>query len=192
MNANVNGVKILGMAGSLRRGSYNKAALRAALDLLPEGAELKIIDLAPIPFLNEDLEGQSLPKEVLELASSVQAADALLLVTPEYNYSVAPVMKNAIDWISRPSTGAPVMGKPVALMSASTGMFGGARAQYHLRQTCVVCNMMTLNRPEVFIMQAQNKFDQDLRLTDDYTRNAIKNLLQALVDWTLLLKGNKK
>jgi chromate reductase len=184
-------VNILGMAGSLRRGSYNKAALRAALDLLPEGAELKIIDLAPIPFLNEDLEGQPLPDAVLELAGSVKAADALLLVTPEYNYSVAPVMKNAIDWVSRQSTGAPVSGKPVALMSASTGMFGGARAQYHLRQTCVVCNMLPLNKPEVFIMQAQNKFDQDLKLTDDFTRNAIKNLLQALVDWTNLLNGTR-
>ena len=192
MNTNTNGVNILGMCGSLRRNSYNKAALRAALELLPEGTELKIIDLAPIPFFNEDLEGQSLPDTVLELASSVQAADALLLATPEYNYSVPPVLKNAIDWISRQSTGAPVMGKPVALMSASTGMFGGARAQYHLRQTCVVCNMMALNRPEVFIMQAQNKFDQDLKLTDDFTRNAIKNLLQALVDWTHLLKGNTK
>lgn len=192
MNAQANTVKILGMAGSLRRGSYNKAALRAALDLLPEGAELKSMDLAQIPFFNEDLEGQPLPDAVLELASNVQAADALLLVTPEYNYSVAPVIKNAIDWISRQSTGAPVMGKPVALMSASTGMFGGARAQYHLRQTCVVCNMIPLNRPEVFIMQAQNKFDQNLRLTDDFTRNAIKNLLQALVDWTRLLKGNQE
>jgi len=192
MNTNTNGVNILGMCGSLRRNSYNKAALRAALELLPEGTELKIIDLAPIPFFNEDLEGQSLPDTVLELASSVQAADALLLATPEYNYSVPPVLKNAIDWISRQSTGAPVMGKPVALMSASTGMFGGARAQYHLRQTCVVCNMMALNRPEVFIMQAQNKFDQDLKLTDVFTRNAIKNLLQALVDWTHLLKGNTK
>ena len=190
MNVSTHVVKILGMSGSLRRDSYNKAALRAALDLLPEGAELKIIDLAPIPFFNEDLEGQALPEAVLELASGVQAADALLLATPEYNYSVPPVLKNAIDWISRPSTGAFVIGKPAALMSASTGMFGGARAQYHLRQTCVVCNIMPLNHPEVFIMQAQNKFDQDLRLTDDFTRNAIKNLLQALVDWTRLLKGN--
>jgi len=185
-------VKILGIAGSLRRGSYNKAALRAALELLPQGAELKIFDLAPIPFLNEDLEGQALPEAVLELAANVKAADALLLATPEYNYSVAPVMKNAIDWVSRQSTGAPVIGKPVALMSASPGIFGGARAQYHLRQTCVVCNMPTLNKPEVFIMQAQNKFDQDLKLTDDHTRNAIKNLLQALVEWTHLLKGTGK
>ena len=136
--------------------------------------------------------GQSLPESVLELASSVQAADVLLLVTPEYNYSISPVLKNAIDWISRQSTGAPVNGKPVAIMSASTGMFGGARTQYHLRQTCVVCNMMPLNRPEVFIMQAQNKFDQDLKLTDDFTRNAIKSQLLALVDWTRLLTGNKK
>ncbi len=192
MNAQPNVIKILGMSGSLRRGSYNKAALRAALDLLPEGAELKIIDLAPIPFFNEDLEEQSLPEAVLELASGVQAADALLLVTPEYNYSVPPVLKNAIDWISRQSTGVPVNGKPVAIMSASTGMFGGARAQYHLRQTCVVCNMIPLNRPEVFIIQAQNKFDHDLKLIDDFTRNAIKSHLLALVNWTRLLTGNNE
>lgn len=192
MNAQPNVIKILGMSGSLRRGSYNKAALRAALDLLPEGAELKIIDLDPIPFFNEDLEEQSLPEAVLELASGVQAADALLLVTPEYNYSVPPVLKNAIDWISRQSTGVPVNGKPVAIMSASTGMFGGARAQYHLRQTCVVCNMIPLNRPEVFIIQAQNKFDHDLKLIDDFTRNAIKSHLLALVNWTRLLTGNNE
>jgi chromate reductase len=192
MNANTNTVKILGMSGSLRRNSYNKAALRAAFDLLPDGAELKIIDLASIPFFNEDLEEHTPPEAVLEMASGVQAADALLLVTPEYNYSVPPVLKNAIDWISRQSTGATANGKPVAIMSASTGMFGGARAQYHLRQICVLCNMMPLNRPEVFIMQAQNKFDQDLNLTDEFTRNAIKSQLLALVNWTRLLTGNKE
>lgn len=182
-------VKILGMAGSLRRGSFNKAALRAARELLPPDAQLEIIDLDAVPFFNEDLEGKPLPESVLDLARAVQEADALLLATPEYNYSVPPVLKNAIDWVSRSSTGAPANGKPVALMSASTGMFGGARAQYHLRQVCVVVNMLPLNKPEVFIMQAQNKFDQDLKLIDDYSRNAVSGLLQALVAWTRLLKG---
>ncbi|HWP97646.1 MAG TPA: NAD(P)H-dependent oxidoreductase [Syntrophomonadaceae bacterium] len=182
-------VKILGMAGSLRRGSFNKAALRAAGELLPPDAHLEIIDLAEIPFFNEDLEGEPLPEAVLNLAKAVQEADALLLSTPEYNYSVPPVLKNAIDWVSRPSTGAPANGKPVAIISASPGMFGGARAQYHLRQVCVVVNMLPLNKPEVFIMQAHTKFDQDLKLIDAYTRNAISGLLQALVAWTRLLKG---
>jgi len=182
-------INIMGMAGSLRQASYNRAALRAAMELLPAEANLDIVDLAPIPFFNEDLESQSLPEPVLDLAARAKKADALLLCTPEYNYSVAPVMKNAIDWLSRASTGEPISGKPVALMSASIGMFGGARAQYHLRQTCVVVNLLPLNKPEVFIMQAQNKFDADLKLTDEYTRGAIKKLLQALVDWTRLLKG---
>lgn len=183
-------INIMGMAGSLRQASFNRASLRAAMELLPAEASLDIVDLASIPFFNEDLESQGLPEAVLDLADRAKKADALLLASPEYNYSVAPVMKNAIDWLSRSSTGQPISGKPVALMSASTGMFGGARSQYHLRQTCVVVNLLPLNKPEVFIMQAQNKFDSDLRLTDEYTRGAIKKLLQALVDWTRLLKGN--
>lgn len=183
-------INIIGMAGSLRQASFNRAALRAAQELLPAEASLDIVDLAPIPFFNEDLENQGLPEAVVDLASRAKKADALLLASPEYNYSVAPVLKNAIDWLSRSSTGEPISGKPVALMSASSGMLGGARAQYHLRQTCVVVNLFPLNKPEVFIMQAQNKFDSDLRLTDEYTRGAVKKLLQALVDWTYMLKGH--
>jgi len=185
MNANI---QIIGFAGSLRRNSYNKASLRAASQLLPEGASLEVVDLAPIPFFNEDLESEGIPSAVVEFKNKIALADALLIATPEYNYSIPPVLKNALDWASR-GKDSPLNGKPLAIMSASPGMFGGARAQYHLRQVCVVLNLLPLNRPEVFIMNANSKFDQEGNLIDDYSRNAIANLLQALVDWTQTIKN---
>lgn len=174
-------VKILAFTGSLRRNSFNKSALRAASKLLPEGVSLEIVDLAPIPFFNEDLEAEGIPPIVVDFKNKIAAADALLISTPEYNYSIPPVLKNALDWASR-GNDSPLNGKPLAIMSASPGMFGGARAQYHLRQVCVVLNLKVLNKPEVFIMSAHTKFDQDGNLTDDYTRKAITNLVKALVD----------
>lgn len=176
-----NQIKILGFSGSLRRKSYNTAALRAAKELLPEGATLEIADLSAIPFFNEDLEAESIPQPVLDFNKKVAAADALLIATPEYNYSIPPVLKNALDWASRGSE-KPLDGKPLAIMSASPGMFGGARAQYHLRQVCVVLNLQPLNKPEVFIMNADKKFDSKGNVTDEYTNNAITRLLQALID----------
>lgn len=180
-------IKILGFTGSLRHNSYNKAALRAASELLPEGASLDIVDLSLIPFFNEDLEAEGIPQVVAGFKEKIASADAILIATPEYNYSIPPVLKNALDWASRGNE-KPLNGKPLAIMSASIGMFGGARAQYHLRQVCVVLNLLPLNKPEVFIMNASTKFDQDGKLTDDYSRNAITQLLQALVDETQRLK----
>lgn len=180
-------INILGFTGSLRRNSYNKAALRAAGELLPEGANLDIVDLAPIPFFNEDLEAEGVPQVVIDFKKKIALADAILIATPEYNYSIPPVLKNALDWASR-GTDLPLSGKPLGIISASPGLFGGARAQYHLRQVCVVLNLLPLNKPEVFIMGAHTKFDQDGRLIDDYSRNAISRLLQALVERTQELK----
>ncbi|TGE32048.1 NAD(P)H-dependent oxidoreductase [Desulfosporosinus sp. Sb-LF] len=174
-------INILAFTGSLRRNSYNKASLRAARDLVPEGASLDIVDLALIPFFNEDLEAEGIPQVVVDFKRKIALADALLIATPEYNYSIPPVLKNALDWASR-GTDLPLYGKPLAIMSASPSMFGGVRAQYHLRQVCVVLNLLLLNKPEVFIMNANTKFDQDGTLMDDYTRNVISKLLQALVD----------
>ncbi|MCR6546837.1 NADPH-dependent FMN reductase [Dehalobacterium formicoaceticum] len=174
-------IKIIAFTGSLRQGSFNKAALRAAQELVPEGASLEIIDLAGLPFFNEDIEAAGLPQVVVDFKNKLAEADAFLISTPEYNYSIPPVLKNAIDWASRGEL-LPLNGKPCALMSASPGMFGGARAQYHLRQVCVIVNLKPLNKPEVFIMGAHNKFDKDGKLIDEYTINAIKNLLKALVD----------
>lgn len=176
-----NEIKILGLSGSLRKQSYNTAALRAAKELLPSGAALEIADLSMIPFFNEDVEAEGMPAAVADFRQKIAAADALLLATPEYNYSIPPVLKNALDWASRGNDN-PLNGKLAAIMSASPGMFGGARAQYHLRQVCVVLNLQLFNRPEVFIMKAHEKFDAEGKLTDEYTRNAIARLLQALVD----------
>lgn len=176
-------VKILGFTGSLRKKSYNLAALYAATGLLPEGANLEIFDLAPIPFYNEDIEDEGIPQAVVDFKNRISEADAILIATPEYNYSIPPVLKNALDWVSR-GTNPPLSGKPLAIMSASPGMFGGVRVQYHLRQVCIRLDLQALNYPEVFISNANTKFDKNGILNDDYTKKSIGKLLQALVDKT--------
>ena len=174
---------MLGFAGSLRKGSFNRAALRAAAELLPAGMILETFDLRPIPLYDADVEAAGVPESVQEFRRRIAAADALLIATPEYNYSMPGVLKNAIDWGSRPPD-QPLNGKPVAIMGASPGGFGTARAQYHLRQTCVFTNMLPLNRPEVFISNAHEKFDAQGRLTDEKARQGIAALLEALAAWT--------
>src|SRR5918911_793334 len=166
-------LKFLGFAGSLRVGSYNKALLRAATNLLPENAALEIFDLNGIPPFNQDLE-MDMPEKITEFKSKIREAAAILIATPEYNYSVPGVLKNAIDFASRPYGDNPFDEKPVAIMSASVGMLGGARAQYHLRQMFVFLNMHPVNGPEVIVTSAQNKFDSDGNLFDD---NTTKNFL---------------
>jgi chromate reductase len=183
-------LKILGFAGSLRVGSYNKALLRAATNFLPENATLEIFDLDGIPPFNQDLE-KDMPRKVIEFKSKIRDADALLIATPEYNYSVPGVLKNAIDFASRPYGDNPFDGKPVAIMSASVGMLGGARAQYHLRQMFVFLNMYPINRPEVIVTFAPDKFDQDGKLLDDDTKKFLGQLLQNLANWARSLGGEK-
>lgn len=181
-------IRILGLSGSLRKGSYNTAALRAAAGLLPEGASMEIADLSEIPVYNEDVKVQGFPPAVQKLRDQIAAADALFFATPEYNYSVSGVLKNAIDWASRPPN-QPFDDKPVAIMSASGGLLGGARAQYHLRQIGIFMNLRFVNRPEVMIGQAPTKFDAEGNLTDETTKGLIRDLGKALVDWTKRLKG---
>ncbi len=184
-----NQLTILGFAGSLRKGSYNKALLRAAaLELLPEDAELQIFDLEGIPTYNMDLENK-MPERVKEFKGKIKAADAILIASPEHNYSIPGVLKNAIDWASRPPGDNSFQGKPVAIMSASPGMLGGARVQYHLRQTFVFLNMYPINKPEVFVTFAAEKIDDNGRVRDEKTREKIKELLQSLIAWTRKLKG---
>lgn len=180
-------IKVLGIAGSLRKGSYNKLALRAAIELKPAGMDIESFDIAPIPLYNEDLREQGFPSVVEEFREKIRAADALLFVTPEYNYSVAGVLKNAIDWASRPPD-QPFNDKPVAIMGASISRLGTARAQYHLRQTAVFLNMHVLNKPEVMISGAATAFDADGRLTDEGARELIAELLVNLMEWTLRLR----
>ena len=176
-------VRFLGIAGSLRRASYNRAALRAAAQLVPEGATIETFELDGIPGFSEDDE-QSPPEKVTELKRRIREADAILFVTPEYNYSVPGVLKNAIDWASRPYGDSAWSGKPAAIMGASVGTLGTARAQYHLRQMMVFLNMFPVNQPEVMIGNAQERFDADGNLTDDATKEFIRQLLQNLVQWT--------
>ena len=176
-------LKILGIAGSLRKGSYNRAALRAAVELAPEGAVVEAFELDGIPPFNQD-DDQHPPARVVELKHKVREADAILFVTPEYNYSIPGVLKNAIDWGSRPYGDSCWEGKPVAVMGASVGNQGTARAQYHLRQMFVFLDMHPLNRPEVMIANAAKRFDDSGRLTDDDTRKHIRSLLEALVSWS--------
>ncbi len=176
-------IRVLGIAGSLRRGSYNKGALRAAQELAPEGVSIETFnDLAAIPPYDEDVKQQGFPPPVAALRARIKAADALLIVTPEYNYSIPGVLKNAIDWASRPPE-QPFDGKPIALMGASPGMLGTARAQYHLRQCFVFLNGLVLNRPEVMIANAAQRFDEQGRLADEKTREMVRALLVALRAW---------
>ncbi len=181
-------INILGIAGSLRRQSYNRSALRAAQQLAPAGVTLTIFELDGIPAFNEDDEN-SPPTKIVELKSQIRAADALLFVTPEYNYSVPGVLKNAIDWASRPYGDNAWAGKPAAIMGASIGNIATARAQYHLRQIFVFLNVLAINQPEVMIGNAADKFDAEGNLTDEKTKEYIGKLLQALADWTIQLRS---
>ena len=174
-------IKILGLAGSLRKGSYNRAALKAAQGLVPAGATLEIADLPDLPGFNQDNE-KTPPAAVTELKAKIRAADAILIVTPEYNYSIPGALKNAIDWASRPYGDSAWKGKPVAVMGASVGALGTARAQYHLRQCLVFLDMPAVNQPEVMISAAAAKFDQSGNLTDATAKELIGKLLGGLCD----------
>jgi chromate reductase len=182
-----NKLKILGIVGSLRRGSYNKALMRAATKLLPRNVTIEVFDLAVFPPFNQDLE-HTPPEVVKQFKAKIHAADAILIASPEYNYSIPGVLKNAIDWGSRPHDDNAFDGKPVAVMSASLGKFGGARVQYHLRQVFVYLNMYPINRPEFMLSNAAEFFGEEGNLIDEDTRRRIKELLATLADWTLKLK----
>jgi chromate reductase len=182
-------MNVLGFAGSLRRGSYNRALLRAAVELAPAGMTIEIFDLAAIPPFDADQDADGArPPAVEELKRRIRSADALLIATPEYNYSTSGVLKNAVDWASRPARGSPLDGKPVALMGASGGDSGTVRAQLSLRHSFVFTNSLVLNRPEVLVRRAQTRFDDKLRLTDEPTRKFVRQLLEALADWTTRLR----
>jgi chromate reductase len=179
--------KILGIAGSLRKNSYNKALLRTAADLMPENTAFETFDLEGIPPFNQDHEEQP-PQKVKEFKAKIREADALLIATPEYNYSIPGVLKNAIDWASRPPNDNSFDGKPAAIMGASTGMIGTARAQYHLRQCFVFLNMFPINKPEVMISHAAEKTDQNGTLKDEKTKQLMAQLIKNLIAWTWKIK----
>ena len=174
--------RVLGMSGSLRTGSLNTALLRTAQEMAPDGVTIEIADLSDVPLYNEDVRQQGLPDAVVRLREGIAGADALLIATPEYNYSIPGVLKNAIDWASRPPD-QPFDGKPVALMGTSPGRLGTARAQYHLRQCFVFLNAPVLNKPELMIGDAGTVFDDTGRMVDEVNRGRITKLLTALAEF---------
>ena len=176
-------IKVLGIAGSLREGSFNKALLRAAKELAPETMEIEIFDIKDLPLFNQDFESD-MPHSITSFKEKIEQADAVLFVTPEYNYSIPGVLKNAIDTASRPWGSNSWNGKAAAIMSSSVGMLGGARAQYHLRQVLVFANMYPLNTPEIMVPFVNEKFNAELKLTDEKTKAVIIKQLEALDDWT--------
>ena len=177
-------LKVLGFAGSLRAGSFNRSLLRAAVELQPPGMEITTFDLAPIPLYNGDVEAKGDPEPVAAFKAAIRQADALLIATPEYNFGIPGVLKNAIDWASRPPRGSVLQGKPAAIMGATPGMGGTGRSQMQLRQVFVFTQTHALLSPEVLVARAQEKFDASGRLTDEKTREFVGQLLQALAEWT--------
>lgn len=175
--------RIVAFAGSLRRGSFNSALLRAAQELTPHGMEIELIDIGGLPFYNADVEAQGDPPAVAAYKASLGDADGLIIATPEYNDGIPGVLTNAIDWGSRLPGRAPLSGKPVALMGASPSRIGTARAQLHLRQLLSHVHARVLPPPELLIASAHERFDKSLRLTDEITRDMLAKLLQRFGRW---------
>ena len=175
--------EIVGIAGSLRRDSFNRALLQAATQLAPSSLHITVHDLLPIPLYNADVESQGIPDPVSALRNALKAADGLLIATPEYNHGVPGVLKNAIDWLSRPPKGSALDGKPAAIMGASPGMTGTARGQSQLRQAFVFTNTYAMTQPEVLVGRAAEKFDVGGVLTDEATRRFLGQFLEHFSAW---------
>lgn len=181
-------IKVLGFAGSLRAGSLNRALLRAAQEVAPQGMTIEGFDLMDVPLYNADVEAAGDPPSVAALKEAIRAADAVLMATPEYNHGVPAVMKNAVDWASRPPRGAPLNGKPVGIIGASPGQVGTARAQSQLRQAFEFTNSYCMPQPELLVFKASEKFDAQGKLTDEKTRELLGKYLVALHAWTLRVR----
>ena len=175
--------RIVAFAGSLRRGSFNRALVRAAEELAPEGMTIEEIEIGGLPFFNADVEADGDPSAVAAFKERLREADGLLIATPEYNDGVPGVLTNAIDWGSRLPGRSPLAGKPVALMGASPSQVGTARAQLHLRQLLGHVHARTLPPPELIVAAAHQRFDADLRLTHEATRAVLAALLERFARW---------
>ncbi len=180
---------VVGIAGSLRAGSFNRALLRAARELAPEGMTIEIAEIGDLPLYNADVESAGLPAPVAALKQALQKADGLLIATPEYNYSIPGVLKNAIDWASRPPGKAPLNGKPAALMGATPGVWGTVRAQLALRQSLLFTETYLMLKPEMLVAKAAEKFDAEGRLTDETTREFLRKFLLAFEAWVRKMKA---
>jgi chromate reductase len=176
-------IKIVGLAGSLRSGSFNRALLRAARNLAPEGVRIEIFELADVPLYNADVESQGNPQSVTALKEAIHGADGVLMVTPEYNHGVPAVMKNALDWASRPPGRPPLDKKPVGIIGASPGITGTARGQNQLRQAFEFTNSFCMPQPELLVFKAHEKFDANGDLIDASTAQRLAAYLVAFSDW---------
>ncbi len=182
--AQAEGTRVLGICGSLRAGSYNRALLRVARELTPDGMEIDIFeDLGHVPPYNGDVEAEGDPPEVTAFKRAIADADGVLIATPEYNYGTTGVLKNAIDWASRPPRQSVLDRKPVALMGASTGIGGTAQAQLQVRQALAFPGAQTMPEPELLVSRVRDKFDGDGRLTDELVRTALGALLESFSEW---------
>ena len=173
-------MQILGIAGSLRSGSHNRALIRAARELAPAGVEIVDFDLYELPFYDGDVEAAGDPVSVTAFKEAIRVADALLIATPEYNRGIPGVLKNAIDWASRPALASPLAGKPVGIMGASTGRGGTRRAQQQLRDALEFPRAVVLDEPQVLVPEAFMRFDEHGELVDEETRSSIAELLDSL------------
>jgi chromate reductase len=182
--------RVLGFAGSLRKASLNRALLRATVELAPEGMTIEPFDIAVVPLYNGDVEAAGDPEGVAAFKAAIRAADGVLMATPEYNHGVPGVIKNAIDWASRPPRGAALSGKPVGLIGASPGLTGTARGQSQLRQAFEFTNSYCMPQPEFLLSRASDKFDAEGKLTDQATRDLLQKYLIAFHEWVLRLKTN--
>jgi chromate reductase len=180
-------LQILGISGSLRKASFNTAALRACAGLMPEGMKLTICEIGDLPMYNQDVFDAGIPAPVRRFEAELRAADGVLIASPEYNFSVPPVLKNAIDWVSK-LPNQPWQDKPAAIFSASQGPMGGARVQYDLRKILGQLWCYILPKPEVFIGGVQAKIDAQGRITDETTRKFLADLLAGFKPWILRMK----
>ncbi|HEX3770911.1 MAG TPA: NAD(P)H-dependent oxidoreductase [Polyangiaceae bacterium] len=181
-------VRVLAISGSLRKASYNTALLRAAIEGKPAGVEIELADIGALPLYDDDVYARGFPDPVAHLREQCTKADAFLMATPEYNYSIPGVLKNAIDWVSRPPS-QPFAGKVLGIVGATPFGGGTARAQVHLRQIAVYLDLHVLNKPEVLVRQCKEHFDADLQLTDETTKKLLAKLLEAMAKMSRALRG---
>lgn len=181
MTSQENKIKVAAFSGSLRKGSYNKMLLNAAIELAPENMEFDVLSFAGFPAFDHDLLDKGVPGPVAEFKQKIRSADALLISTPEYNHSIPGVLKNAIDWASRPISEYPFTGKPLGIIGASTGLAGSLRAQLHLRQILFTSNDM--RTPELFVQLVQDKFDADGRVKDQALKEHILKFMVSFEKW---------
>ena len=175
--------RIAAIAGSLRQGSYNRALIRAAQELAPDGMTIEPVEIGDLPFYNADVEKNGDPAAVARFKAALGAADAVLIATPEYNDGIPAVLTNALDWGSRLPGRAPLAGKPAAIIGASPSQIGTARAQLHLRQILGHIQARVLPPPELLVARAHERFDAELRLKDEGTRKVLGDLLLRFSRW---------